>query len=139
MAISLNNHSSIDGEYTLLEPQPDKNLFPLYYQAQKIECTLNPGDILYLPRGWWHWIFSENETIAINFWFKSQFNTFGKLLELDIINNSIAKDIFKQEYLATNQPLLLKQAAIKQRAIATRLAISEIAIIKIGFVDGGKR
>ncbi len=117
MAISLNNHSSIDGEYTLLEPQPDAKLFPLYYQAKKIECTLNPGDTLYLPKGWWHWIFSEAETIAVNFWFKAQSKTFLNQLKLDISDRSIAKDIFQQQYLAKNQPLLLKQGAKSDRAI----------------------
>ena len=45
MAISLNNHSAIDGEYPLLgsEPQPDAKLFPLYYQAKKIGCIVIPN------------------------------------------------------------------------------------------------
>ena len=120
MAISLNNHSAIDGEYPLLgaEPQPDAKLFPLYYQAKKIGCTLNPGDILYLPKGWWHWIFSEDETIAVNFWFNTKSKTFLNKLKLDISDRSISKNIFQQQYLAKNQPLLLKQAAKSYQAIA---------------------
>jgi len=53
---------------------PDKNQFPLYYQARNISVTLQPGDILYIPYGWWHFITSEKVdaitkmNIAISNW-----------------------------------------------------------------------
>ena len=119
MVSNLTNHSAIDGDYPQLEaePQPDANLFPLYYQARKIECTLNPGDMLYIPQGWWHWIFSQGEAIAVNFWFKATSKTLANQLQLDIYNFSISQEIFQQQYLAKNQPLLLKQGAKYWQAI----------------------
>jgi hypothetical protein len=53
---------------------PDKNMYPLFYQAQKISIVLNPGDILYIPFGWWHFVTSTSVdqntkmNIAINNW-----------------------------------------------------------------------
>eukprot|EP00943_MAST-04B_sp_MAST-4B-sp1_P008815 g8815.t1 len=36
------------------------------------KCTLKPGDVLYIPKYWWHHITnSKNISIAINFWFKA--------------------------------------------------------------------
>ncbi len=120
MQSSLSNHSVIDAEYPLLEkePKPDIDLFPLYYQAEKIECNLTAGDILYLPQGWWHWIFSESETIAVNFWFHTTVKSYSDLSQIDITTSSISESVYRQDYLAKNQPLLLKQGAKSWKAIA---------------------
>lgn len=34
--------------------QPDDDRHPLFRQAQPLRFTLNAGDTLYLPNGWWH-------------------------------------------------------------------------------------
>lgn len=39
---------------------PDKHQYPLYYQARNVVVTLNPGDILYIPYGWWHFVTSQD-------------------------------------------------------------------------------
>ena len=31
-------------------------------------ATINPGDILYLPLGYWHWVYSEPHTVMTNVW-----------------------------------------------------------------------
>lgn len=55
---------------------PDKNQFPKFYDAKRIEITLEPGEMLYIPSGWYHWVFSEEpdpETglnASINYWYK---------------------------------------------------------------------
>ena len=33
---------------------PDYNAFPLFKEARKFTCELQPGDLLYLPSYWWH-------------------------------------------------------------------------------------
>jgi jumonji domain-containing protein 7 len=39
-------------------------------EAHPIHITLNPGDTLYLPAGWWHYVRqSEGITIALNWWY----------------------------------------------------------------------
>jgi Cupin-like domain len=59
---------------------PDKKQFPKFYDAKRIDITLEPGDMLHLPAGWYHWVFSEEpdpETglnVAINYWYKDNWN-----------------------------------------------------------------
>lgn len=44
--------------------------FPLYRQAKlrKIQVSLEPGNILFIPRGWWHAVESLDVSISVNFW-----------------------------------------------------------------------
>ena len=65
-------------KYSCIEEEfPDKNKFPLYYEASKIEITIEAGEMLFIPAGWFHFVFSEDvdkETglnFAINYWYYS--------------------------------------------------------------------
>ena len=40
------------------EEFPDRQKFPLYYQARKREMTIGPGQKLFIPAGWFHFVFS---------------------------------------------------------------------------------
>jgi hypothetical protein len=54
---------------------PDPKEFPLYYKARKYEYLLNPGERLFIPTGWFHFVDSKEldattgMNIAVNFWF----------------------------------------------------------------------
>ena len=37
-------------------PQPDKEKFPLYYEAQRKEYLLDEGEMLFIPAGWFQYI-----------------------------------------------------------------------------------
>jgi hypothetical protein len=72
--------------YSVIEnDKPCKMKFPKYYNARKVEVILNPGDALYIPAGWFHFVFSEDVSdnglnLAINTW------TITNKDELDIFN-----------------------------------------------------
>lgn len=56
-------------------PQVDREQFPLFYEATGREFVLKPGDTLYIPNKYWHWVHSTpdeegGETIAVNVWTK---------------------------------------------------------------------
>jgi hypothetical protein len=38
-----------------------------------LEYELNPGDALFIPEGWWHYVQSAEATFAVNYWFLSPF------------------------------------------------------------------
>lgn len=34
-----------------------------------MSATLNPGDLLFFPAGWWHAMRSESTSFSVSFWF----------------------------------------------------------------------
>ncbi|KAE9618415.1 putative [histone H3]-lysine-36 demethylase [Lupinus albus] len=69
------NHSSLDLE------NPDYSIYPRAERsidfAQKV--VLEAGDALFIPEGWLHQVDSDDLTIAINFWWRS--NIMSSMLE----------------------------------------------------------
>jgi hypothetical protein len=47
---------------------PDLDRYPLFAQAHIIKVDLSPGDMLYLPEGWFHHVRSLTLSLSINFW-----------------------------------------------------------------------
>ena len=43
--------------------------FPKFISADVMETYVEPGDILFIPRGWWHYLRSLAPSISINHWF----------------------------------------------------------------------
>lgn len=43
--------------------------FPAFVEAKYVEVVLCPGDMLYLPRGWWHFVKSLSTSISVAFHF----------------------------------------------------------------------
>jgi cupin-like protein len=42
--------------------------FPEFAKAAYVEGILGPGDCLYLPKGWWHYVRSLSPSISVSFW-----------------------------------------------------------------------
>lgn len=40
--------------------------FPLFYRARSFRAVLSHGDSLFIPAGWWHWVFSTEHCLAIS-------------------------------------------------------------------------
>jgi hypothetical protein len=47
---------------------PDHNRFPLFTRAKPYSALLEPGDVIYIPRKWWHAVESMDTAISINYW-----------------------------------------------------------------------
>lgn len=47
---------------------PDYEKFPLARQATTIECIVNPGDMLYVPAGWYHQVRALTFSLSSNRW-----------------------------------------------------------------------
>ncbi|HEY0062755.1 MAG TPA: cupin-like domain-containing protein [Telluria sp.] len=47
---------------------PDYAQFPLARQASTIECIVNPGDMLYVPAGWYHQVRALTFSLSANRW-----------------------------------------------------------------------
>lgn len=42
--------------------------FPLFREAKFVEAVLGPGEVLYIPRGWWHYVQSLEASCSVSFW-----------------------------------------------------------------------
>ncbi len=60
--VQYTSHSKIS------EFPPNPVLFPKFYNCEEIVYVLNPGDMLYIPPKWFHWVFSyeNNDDIREN-------------------------------------------------------------------------
>ena len=48
--------------------QPDLGRFPDFEGLLHQECMLRPGDMLYIPPGWWHYVRSLSVSFSVSFW-----------------------------------------------------------------------
>jgi hypothetical protein len=51
---------------------PDLERFPLYARATPIEVELEPGDVIFVPAFWWHFVRSLSISISINRWWRQE-------------------------------------------------------------------
>mmetsp|Transcript_65625 Transcript_65625/g.148099 ORF Transcript_65625/g.148099 Transcript_65625/m.148099 type:complete len:273 (+) Transcript_65625:238-1056(+) len=56
------NSSRVDVE------APDLEAFPHFSEATPFEATLEAGDLLYIPRRWWHHVRSLSRSTSVTFW-----------------------------------------------------------------------
>jgi hypothetical protein len=52
--------------------RPDFGRYPQFQQARYHGCTLEPGEVLYMPAGYWHHVRSEDFNVAVNLWWKDR-------------------------------------------------------------------
>lgn len=66
------------------------------------KCILEAGDSLRIPEGWFHYVISDKETIAFNFWFKSILEDIEKK-KAPILRYLIEQDINKKMIKNSNE------------------------------------
>ena len=49
---------------------PDHHAFPLFAQAPSSECVLRSGEMLYIPKGWFHYVVSLEVSFSVSFWWR---------------------------------------------------------------------
>ena len=48
---------------------PDLKKHPSFAEAKQLECILGPGDMLFIPAKFWHYVRSLSPAISVNFWY----------------------------------------------------------------------
>jgi [protein]-arginine 3-hydroxylase / protease len=70
LSSSVVHFSPVDAEH------PDLARFPRFAEARKFHVTVEQGDVLYTPAGWWHHVRALTHSIALNFfWHRPVHNT----------------------------------------------------------------
>lgn len=103
-------NSRIDCENFLLSE------FPLFTKARVYKVTVSPGDLMFIPKGWWHYISSSTPSISVNHWFGQPIlgSAYCKMLVRlgpsyvirtlrDMLVYSIAGKTYKKEFFFTPQ------------------------------------
>lgn len=52
---------------TLAHAIPDTR-FPRYAEVQPLAVTLEPGDLLFVPKHWWHFVEAPETSLSVNVW-----------------------------------------------------------------------
>lgn len=61
----LPNFSRVDAEH------PNDPRFPRFARVPRMICVVEPGEVLYIPRLWWHHVRALEMSVSINLWFAS--------------------------------------------------------------------
>jgi lysine-specific demethylase 8 len=51
------------------EQKESRAKFPLFNEAEFVDCILEEGECLYIPVGWWHYVRSLTVSFSVSFWF----------------------------------------------------------------------
>jgi len=80
--------------------EADRNTFPRIDHAARYEAILAPGDMLYIPPYWWHYVESLDNVISLSLRFESAWN------------ESVHPGSFPVKYRMTGLPLLRKMRGL---------------------------
>jgi histone arginine demethylase JMJD6 len=69
-----------EGDIDLDRPDPER--FPLFQHATAFECDLEPGELLFIPSGWWHHVVAIEKSITVNYNFFNRVNFRAYLSDL---------------------------------------------------------
>jgi hypothetical protein len=95
---------------------PDPARYPLFAQAAFATITLQPGDLLYIPRRWWFWEISLGRNLALGFWHAADRLTASvpgdreRLTQIDSIRDPGGF----QEYFDRKQPVALQTDEVRR-------------------------
>lgn len=126
------NHSDVDFAAPNLSLHP--RFQETYSEVQTVD--LKPGDVLFIPEGWWHQVDSDSRTMAVNFWWTSNFSEnlgrhtdayytrrlLGSLLVEEKSRRIVAVQPASLESLITKEPPTKRARKKKPDALPARLS-----------------
>jgi ribosomal protein L16 Arg81 hydroxylase len=68
-------HSHFLAESAINPLNPDFERFPRFAKARIQEATLEPGEVIYLPQFWWHYVVAQDFTINVNTFMRTSFKS----------------------------------------------------------------
>ena len=83
--LRLNHFSPVNYE------APDLATFPKYRYATPIEFVLNPGEVIFLPGGWAHYVKTLEFSITLNYWFVTWRQYIGEKFTRQYLRRKLSK------------------------------------------------
>jgi lysine-specific demethylase 8 len=62
-------HDYLRSQLRLDRPDPER--FPLFEGVPRYETVVRPGELLYIPAHWWHYVRSLEISMTVTFWWRS--------------------------------------------------------------------
>jgi Cupin-like domain len=98
---------------------PDPVSYPLFVRAASACCTLRPGEALYIPHRWWHWVTSYERNIALNFWHAPMHelrpnNIVSHLEDAAVVPLIEETADFAETWFLRKQPVVIRSLAISR-------------------------
>lgn len=103
---------------------PDMDRFPLFSQAQRYECCLDPGDVLFIPALWFHNVTSIDFGVAVNLFWKHLNQTFYDVK--DIYGNKDPPQVQRALQVVDRAMKLLEELPKEQKDFYTLRLIARI-------------
>ena len=60
----------VEGDGTSEERGNKRKMWEEFKKAEYVEGILEPGDGLFIPVGWWHYVRSLDVSFSVSFWWK---------------------------------------------------------------------
>lgn len=94
---------------------PDYQRYPLLRDIKGYECTLEHGDTLFMPSGYWHYIYYETDGFSLSLRARPErlsrrMYSWLKIFNLTVLDRSIAKTIGAEKWYAKKEALAHKNA-----------------------------
>lgn len=94
--------------------RPDPTSFPNFMNAKALEYTLRPGEMLYIPAFWMHYVHTINFSVSVSYWWASpQIARFISAMQKILMNSQRLEDAMSEiescvsETLGLSRPELL--------------------------------
>jgi Cupin-like domain len=138
------NNIGVFSEIDLENPDDDK--YPLFKDVRVIETVLEPGEVIFVPVGWWHQVKGLDITIALsftNFIFDNEYKYQNPNIKYSINQNStysqnktIPIKTVNEDTKITSQPLTNEIVETTDAAyLVDEIYKNEVLIISFGFVS----
>jgi hypothetical protein len=91
---------------------PDLGKHPLFARAEPIHLTVRPGEMLFLPAFWWHYVTSEGIAISTNCWWPPTLSQCRNKTGVRILRSEYKRDRLETlcKFLQLSGPSLLLAA-----------------------------
>ena len=80
-------HSKIPHISQIDIDRPDLQKFPKFQKTRCFECTIEPGEMLFIPVFWWHQVYCLDKlNLSVNFWWKADLTEFFAVYAVEVIS-----------------------------------------------------
>ena len=93
---------------------PDLGRYPRFAEARALEAVLNPGDMIYIPMAWLHYVETVETSISINYWWPLPLSEGG--CDITALGKTVLFQLLVPLYGLRPELRALVRLILKQRA-----------------------